>query len=489
MKVHLILILILITTKIFSQDILNTPSYTAVIKGNVKNSTEKYWDFSITGYFNNSIVKVPIDDKGNFTKTIRFDGEIQDINLYINEDAFAIDIQKNDTIEINWNANDFEKTFKVKNTNFDKNIQVQIMLLLNKLYRKPYSNLSRSLYADKATDSVKYAEINSLFNQEMKTVHDSLQFFDAPKIAIDIYFKYSNLLALHYLLPKYELNIDDTSFRKTYRFMMGGIKSQYYKLQWEQAFYQSAEYRKFLYNYLRIISPIGETVLSGTQKEIAEKAMLFSPGWTDYYAAMAYLKIFKIRDWFIAGSIISDFEHYSYDDANAIYKDFSSKIKVKAYADTLSSFYKNVHKLKPGNQAPNFTVPSQDGKLVSLNSLKGKAIFIDFWGISCVPCIGDIKSFVPKLHEKYKTKNVVFVNICVDANNKEWRKSLKNLNLSGINLLAKGWTNNAVCQAYRIIGIPHYIIIDEDGKIADYNSPRPSEVAQLYTELDRVLTK
>lgn len=99
----------------------------------------------------------------------------------------------------------------------------------------------------------------------------------------------------------------------------------------------------------------------------------------------------------------------------------------------------------------------------------------------------DIKNHAPQLHEKYKDKNIVFINICVDSHEAVWKNSLKETGLSGINLIAEGWNKNPAIKQYGIQGIPHYIIIDAYGKIVDNNSPGPSQSSSLYAELDKAI--
>jgi peroxiredoxin len=161
---------------------------------------------------------------------------------------------------------------------------------------------------------------------------------------------------------------------------------------------------------------------------------------------------------------------------------------VSYYSDILKVYYTAVQRLKPGNPAPLFTLKGENGGDVALKDLRGKVVYIDFWGVGCGPCVADIKSSVPVLHEKYKGKNIVFLNICVDATVKDWKENIAKLNLTGLNLIAEGWGKNPVCSAYGVNGIPHYYIIDAAGTIVDNNSPRPSE-ERLYPLLDKLINK
>ena len=142
--------------------------------------------------------------------------------------------------------------------------------------------------------------------------------------------------------------------------------------------------------------------------------------------------------------------------------------------DTLQNHYNAIKRLKPGNTAPAFTLKNERGQPVSLSDFKGKVVYIDFWGVFCGPCIYDIKNHVPRLHEFYQNKDVIFINICVDVKEKQWKDALVKYKLDGINLIAEGWTSHPVCQAYHISSIPHYILVDKEGKIANNNARGPA---------------
>lgn len=153
--------------------------------------------------------------------------------------------------------------------------------------------------------------------------------------------------------------------------------------------------------------------------------------------------------------------------------------------------YNLAKNLKPGLKAPEFSLLNDKRKTVSLGDFKGKVVYIDFWGVGCGPCIYDIENFETKLHEHYKDKDVVFINVCVDSGEKAWKSAIKEYKLTGVNLIAEGWTKNPVCKTYGVNGIPHYVIINKDGTMANNNAPRMYELSGSIgnNELDAALKK
>lgn len=458
----------------------------AVIKGHIKNNVDDFWEFAQNKYIGFTSTSIPIDKNGNFNKAIKVEGDVQDVAvLFHTTDFVPLFIQKNDTIEITWDENNFEKTFAVKNSRIERDHVLQTSLSTYKLYKKNYFALQDSLHKLTSADS-KFSMINNCYNEEIEALLAGGVYEGTAKVATDIYFRYALLLFNSGLLPAYELYIKQPTTNSSLVPMLSAEK--YYKTESENAFRMSEAYRNFLFDYVRFYRPLDRWEVSGSVAESNNKVVPFAPSWDDYYAGLKSFRIYELRDWFITKSIISDFAHYSFEDATAVYKDFMTKVKTPYFADTLKIFYANMQRLKPGSPAPAFTLKDENGKPVSLSDFRGKVVFIDFWGIHCGPCLYEIKNNFPALKEKYK--NVIFLNICVDADEKEWKENLVKLNLQGVNLITEGWRiKNPVCITYGVNGIPHYYLIDKGGKIADNNAPRPSEGERLHAALDKLLSK
>ncbi|OYX85009.1 MAG: thioredoxin [Flavobacteriales bacterium 32-34-25] len=79
-------------------------------------------------------------------------------------------------------------------------------------------------------------------------------------------------------------------------------------------------------------------------------------------------------------------------------------------------------------QTPDLKLKDENGKTISLKSLKGKVVFINLWATWCPPCIQEMPS-INELSNTFKdNQDVVFLMVDVDGKiekSKEWMKSKK----------------------------------------------------------------
>lgn len=144
--------------------------------------------------------------------------------------------------------------------------------------------------------------------------------------------------------------------------------------------------------------------------------------------------------------------------------------------------------LKPGSPAPSFNYENHKGGTTSLESLKGKVVYIDVWATWCGPCIAEIEP-LKKLEEEFKGKNVAFVGISIDdlQNREKWSNFIKDRQLAGIQLLAENAWQSKICKDYLIFGIPRFILIDKNGNLVKSDAPRPSQATEIKNLLNSLL--
>lgn len=134
--------------------------------------------------------------------------------------------------------------------------------------------------------------------------------------------------------------------------------------------------------------------------------------------------------------------------------------------------------MKPGDKAISFSLPDQQGKLVSLEDFKGKYIVLEFWGTWCGWCVKDIPT-MRQYHNKYKNR-VDFISIACKDQPKNWKEALEKYKMDWINLLNN---DEQLTKSYGIEGYPTKMIISPEGIVV---GKYLGEGRDFYTELDRM---
>ncbi|MDR3218978.1 MAG: TlpA family protein disulfide reductase [Dysgonamonadaceae bacterium] len=122
-----------------------------------------------------------------------------------------------------------------------------------------------------------------------------------------------------------------------------------------------------------------------------------------------------------------------------------------------------------------------------LNEYPNKAVYIDFWASWCAPCREDIsKSSEAKSY--LKEKDVAYVYISIDREEKNWRKATVEDAIAENQYLIEGEHNSALVKYLRFSSIPRYVLLDKDHKVKMSNAPRPIHYyfSQLKDEIQKI---
>ena len=120
----------------------------------------------------------------------------------------------------------------------------------------------------------------------------------------------------------------------------------------------------------------------------------------------------------------------------------------------------------PANAKPanlNFTLKDMQGKNVTLASLKGKVIVLDFWATWCGPCKIEIPWFM-EFQNKYGKSGLQVVGVSVDDTIDKLKPYVADMKMNYP--ILQGLGHDDVQDAYGPMwGIPVTVLISRDGKI------------------------
>jgi thiol-disulfide isomerase/thioredoxin len=134
-------------------------------------------------------------------------------------------------------------------------------------------------------------------------------------------------------------------------------------------------------------------------------------------------------------------------------------------AQKLASVMNRLEMINTITQLQSFTV---DDKQFDIQSLRGKVVLLEFWGVLCAPCIADIPA-LKRIHSAYKDRGFEIVGIAVHDASARIKNFASKHQLPWIQLCddktAGEECNQGIADRFGVEAIPTTILIDQSGKV------------------------
>lgn len=124
--------------------------------------------------------------------------------------------------------------------------------------------------------------------------------------------------------------------------------------------------------------------------------------------------------------------------------------------------------LKPGTEAPDITLNNPEGQPVSLSSLRGQYVLIDFWASWCKPCRIENPNVV-KVYNKYKDDGFEIYGVSLDQDKNRWVNAIKQDGLEWLQVSDLRSWNSIAGKLYNVTSIPFTVLLDKEGKVIQTN--------------------
>ncbi|MCX6286741.1 MAG: TlpA disulfide reductase family protein [Bacteroidetes bacterium] len=160
---------------------------------------------------------------------------------------------------------------------------------------------------------------------------------------------------------------------------------------------------------------------------------------------------------------------------------FDTSLNTSTYVQTIRKRIDVLKSVQIGQVAPDFTMNDTTGKPLTLSSLKGKILLVDFWASWCGPCRGENPNVV-KAFKAYNKKGFDILGVSFDKDHAKWVKAIKDDGLTWNHVSdLQGW-NNSAGKLYGVMSIPANVLLDKDQKIIGRNL-RGEDLTKKLTEL------
>ncbi len=123
---------------------------------------------------------------------------------------------------------------------------------------------------------------------------------------------------------------------------------------------------------------------------------------------------------------------------------------------------------KVGTEAIDFAQADTSGRMVTLQSFRGKYVLVDFWASWCGPCRMENPNLV-SAYNKYKDKNFTVLGVSLDRDKNAWLQAIAKDGLQWTHVSDLKFWGNEAARLYKISAIPQNFLVGPDGIIVGRN--------------------
>lgn len=416
--------------------------------------------------YRNTVVEIPLDSCGRGSHTFRHIGAVH-AALFYGMDSRNIFLEDGDSIRVSFDGADFRQTVKFEAEGGKEKIfrylnQVSLPEVPEEKMALPFGEYAA------AVDGKEKAAERILKAWKLDEVSPRFVAVEAGRIR----YAYASLLMMYAVGHPFVAR--DTAYRPDEAYY-GKIKE--YAVE-DGSLAELKEYLEYMKEVARMFGcgkggasrkPVGRSAAAGDIGGGAKTPYERTVCMMNYVADS--IGNDTVRQALLNALAVEQVEQYGIDGIDELLNLHATYVTDTVLAAVFKEKYDAWDLARPGRPSPDFRAEDVDDKVYTLSDFRGKYVYIDLWATWCGPCRREAP-FLKELEEEYRGRNVTFLGLSTDARKADWMEAVKGGETAGVQLyLGAG---SRFQKAYKADGIPHFILLDPEGKIVNANMLRPS---------------